>query len=120
MSAILKKYSTLRALVLREKAAIEDRLRQIEEIFAEKAPSEPPVAAKLVKVRRKRARNKVSLKAAVLEVTKGKMLTKAEILTAVEKLGYRFSTKNPLNSLGTVLYSGKEFKNVNGKFTAAK
>jgi len=50
-------------------------------------------------------------------VTTGKPLGKSEILEAVQKLGYRFAAKNPVNSLNTVLYSGDSFKNQNGKFS---
>jgi hypothetical protein len=51
-----------------------------------------------------RARNELSLKEAVLQVIKGKAMTKQEILDAVLATGYQFTTDDPLNSLGVVLY----------------
>ncbi len=65
-----------------------------------------------------RARNELSLKEAVLKVIEGKALTKHEILDAVLALGYHFSTDDPLNSLGVILYGKKpKFKNDHGKFS---
>jgi len=65
-----------------------------------------------------RAHNKLSLKEAVLKVIEGKSLTKHEILDAVLALGYTFSTDDPLNSLGVVLYGKKpKFKNDHGRFS---
>ncbi|MBN8247844.1 MAG: hypothetical protein J0L84_10415 [Verrucomicrobia bacterium] len=67
----------------------------------------------------KRARNAMSLREAVLTVTKSKPLPKAEILAAVGKLGYVFSAKDPMNSLNTFLYTDKQVKNYDGKFGPA-
>jgi hypothetical protein len=65
-----------------------------------------------------RTRNELSLKQSVLKVIDGKALTKHEILDAVLALGYTFSTDDPLNSLGVILYGKKpKFKNENGKFS---
>ena len=45
---------------------------------------------------------------------------KQEILDAIHKLGYRFTTKNPMNSLGVILYGkNPRFKNENGRFSPA-
>jgi hypothetical protein len=45
-------------------------------------------------------------------------MTKHEILDAILMLGYQFSTDDPLNSLGVVLYGKKpKFKNEKGKFS---
>jgi hypothetical protein len=39
-------------------------------------------------------------------------------LDAVQKLGYKFAGKNPINSIGVILYGKpKHFKNENGKFS---
>jgi len=67
----------------------------------------------------KRAKNEMSLREAVLTVTKSKALPKAEILAAVGKLGYVFSAKDPMNSLNTFLYTDKRIKNYDGKFGPA-
>jgi hypothetical protein len=48
----------------------------------------------------------------------GKSLTKHEILDAVLASGYQFSTNDPLNSLGVILYGkNPKFKNQNGRFS---
>ena len=64
----------------------------------------------------RRPRNELSLREAVLTVTRAKPLAKAEILEAVAQLGYQFSAKSPLNSLNTLLYTDKQIKNYGGKF----
>ena len=62
--------------------------------------------------------NRLSL-GCITEVTKAKPLTKPEILTAVKKLGYKFGSDKPINSLNVVLYSNRQFKNSGGKFSPA-
>ncbi|MGZ8898636.1 MAG: hypothetical protein ACXW3Z_00950, partial [Limisphaerales bacterium] len=50
--------------------------------------------------------------------TGGGPLSKEEILNGVKQLGYRFSTNNPLNSLGVILYGkSPKFKNDAGRFS---
>lgn len=66
-----------------------------------------------------RARNEMSLKETVLKVIEGKSLTKHEILDAVLASGYQFTTDDPLNSLGVILYGkSPKFKNDKGRFSA--
>jgi hypothetical protein len=60
--------------------------------------------------------NPAALKVMVLQVTKKKPLTRQEILVAVQKAGYKFVAKDPLNSLSTLLYTAKEIKNFGAKF----
>jgi hypothetical protein len=112
MNDPLKQFMALRESLLKEKAALESRLGQINDALGH--PGEQSSTS------RKRARNAVSLKDAVVQVLDGKILSKPEILVAVQKLGYQFATRDPMNSLNTVLYSGKKFKNVDGKFTLSK
>ena len=70
--------------------------------------------------RRKRAKNELSLKEAVVKALAGKSLSRTELLQAVMKLGYTFTAKKPLNSLSTLLYSDRSIKNNGGKFSIAK
>ena len=117
--------------ILNEKAELEKRLDEIDQILQllqskESSSSSPPSrggakqarAAKKVSKKlgaRTRAQNKLSLREAIQQATARKPLTKVEILEAIGKLGYKFSTSNPLNSLSSVLYGDKkEFKNVGG------
>lgn len=67
----------------------------------------------------RRLRNALSLKDAILKVTHSAAKTKEEILTDVQKLGYRFTTSNPLASINAVLYAKHQFRNVKGRFSPA-
>jgi hypothetical protein len=60
------------------------------------------------------------LREAVLQLTSQRAMTKEEILQGVKQLGYKFSTSNPLNSLGVILYGkNPRFKNEQGRFSPA-
>ena len=126
----LQQYVPRLESILNERAELEKRLGEIDQILQslqskEASSSSPPSggakrarAAKKVSRKaaaRTRAQNKLSLREAVQQATARKPLTKVEILEAVDKLGYKFSTSNPLNSLSSVLYGDKkEFQNVGG------
>ncbi len=119
----IKKFIALRDGLLKEKAELTARLAEIEKALgveggAEKAAKAPKAAGK--RGPKRRARNELSLKEAAAKVASGKPLTKQEILDGILKLGYVFKTKDPMNSLNVVLYSGKNFKRADGKFVAAK
>ncbi len=132
----LKEFVNLRNALLKRKQDLESELLHINralEIQAAPAPAParavkaaapvavaaPAKAGRKAKAGGKRARNEVSLKEAVLAATKAKPLTKPEILAAITKSGYKFSAKSPMNSLNTLLYSDKGFKNHGGKFGPA-
>lgn len=123
---------------MKEKATLEARLVEINEALgvASATTTEPEPAVvpkrrgrpagrkKAAKVkssgRGRRARNKLSLKEAVLQAISKKPLGRQEIVQAVKKLGYKFSTGDPLNSVSAMLYSNKKtFKNENKKFSPA-
>lgn len=121
----IKKFIALRDGLLKEKNELTARLAEIEkalgvegEVKTEKAAKAPKAAGK--RGPKRRARNELSLKEAAAKVAAGKALTKQEILDGILKLGYVFKTKDPMNSLNVVLYSGKNFKRADGKFSAAK
>jgi hypothetical protein len=69
-----------------------------------------------------RPRNNKSLKDVVLEVlANGKEMSKHQVLDEVIKRSYSFSTKDPLNTLGTVLYGkNPRFQNNKGMFSLKK
>ena len=120
----LRKYVDLRNSLTREKAQLEERLRQINDALGEAslapaAPSQQGMAARGGK-RGRPAASGLSLREAVLQATSQQALTKQEILDAVKQMGYRFSTNNPMNSLGVILYGkNPRFKNDNGRFSPA-
>src|SRR6266480_1793026 len=102
----LKEYVALRDSIVTEREEIIIRLREMDAALgimglrgkgSYRGPGTPTG----------RARNELSLKESVLKVIEGKALTKHEILDAVLALGYTFSTDDPLNSLGVILYGRK-------------
>ena len=113
-SDALKQYVALRQALLKEKSTLETRLEQISRALDLNGGAAPEKSSGS-----KRLKNPMSLKKAVIRATKEKPLSKQEILTAIHKLGYRFTAKDPVNSLNTVLYTGKVFKNHGGKFSPA-
>jgi hypothetical protein len=129
----VQQYLSLHQSLLNEKASLEARLAKISKALsgqaaagvavAPKRRGRPPGKAKAKpgpKPGRKRAKNSMSMREAVFKVLGGKALGRQEVLQAVLKLGYTFQTKNPLNSLGVVLYKDKGIKLANGKFSLAK
>lgn len=120
----VKQYLALRASLLQEKASLEARLADINKALSERpgeaAATAVPTAQRGPRRRwPRRVRNEMTLKEAVMRVTKDKPLTKPEILEAVKKLGYRFATKSPMNSLDMLLYKRGNFKRNGKKFSPA-
>lgn len=113
----LKQYVSLRDSIFAEREQLVSRLREIDDALGAMGlrgrntyygPRTPTG----------RVRNEMSLKEAVLKVLEGRSLTKHEVLDAVLRTGYQFSTSDPLNSLGVILYGrNPKFKNVAGKFS---
>lgn len=138
----LKQFVALRAELLREQGELVARLAEIEKALGAvgtvvagvaaparrgrppgRRPGRPPGAASAAaaapKRRAKRAKNALSLREVVLSVTKDAPLSRQDLLKAVQKNGYVFTAKDPLNSLSTLLYSDKGIKNYDGKFGPA-
>jgi hypothetical protein len=119
----LTQLTALRTALQKERTEILERLTQIESALGDGGPAAFITSGKRgtapKQKRGPRARNKFTIREAVAKATAGRPLSLTEIVQAVTKLGYKFSSKNPQNSLGAFLY-GKEgrkhFKRVNGKF----
>jgi hypothetical protein len=128
MNTDVKEFLSLRNAIYREKSEIEARLREINSALGNNAGNGQiqPVTAKREAIslaeekgHGRGRRNALSLKEAVLKVTEAGALTKEQILEGVQKLGYRFATKDPLNSLGVILYGkNPRFRNEAGRFKA--
>src|SRR5688500_2569349 len=113
----LKQYVSLRDAIFAEREQLITRLREIDEALGAMGlrgrdsyygPRTPTG----------RVRNEMSLKEAVMKVIEGKELTKHEILDSVLRMGYQFSTVDPLNSFGVIFNGGnRKLKNEGGKFT---
>lgn len=117
------KYLALRESLTKEKAALEARLAAINRALGAPAPAPAAVRAKpgpKPGSRRKRAKNDMSMKEAAVKALTGKSLSRHDVLKAILALGYKFSAKDPLNSLSSLLYADKAFKNAAGKFSLAK
>ncbi len=110
----LKQFTALRDSLSKRKAVLEAELARINAALGAASADLTTGGGRSV-----RAQNSLSLKEAVLAATKSKPLTKPEILDAVAKLGYKFSAKDPMNSLNTLLYTDKQIKNNGGKFGPA-
>ena len=115
----LKDFATLRHSLETERERISARLQSINAVLGD-VPSPIVKTSKLAKAKKDtRAKNELSLKKAIIKVTMDKALAKDEIFEAVKNLGYKFTTKKPLNSINVVLYGKKpKFKNQDGKFTS--
>ncbi|HVY72189.1 MAG TPA: hypothetical protein VHH73_19810 [Verrucomicrobiae bacterium] len=115
----------LRASLLKEKAKLETRLGELDnaladgEMTAMPARRGRPAGVSSAKNGGRRPKNVLSLREAVGKVTGSRAMTKKEIFDAVQKIGYKFGGKDPMNSLNVVLYSKKQFKNDGGKFSPA-
>lgn len=118
----VKQFIALRAALTSEKTRLEARLAEIDRALGQAVgrSSAKGAVATVPPPRHKRANNVVSLKEAVIQATKNKPLTKREILEAIKRNGYRFSAKNPMNSLNVTLYTKGNFKRANGKFSPLK
>jgi hypothetical protein len=114
----VQQFVSLRDSISAERENIIARLREID---AALGSAGLPGAAAYYQPRTygPRTHNELSLKEAVLKVLEGgKSLTKHEILDAIVALGYTFTTNDPLNSLGVVLYGkSPKFKNQHGRFS---
>jgi hypothetical protein len=137
----VRRYIDLRDALRREKTELEERLKQLNEALGEtsgmiesgggeQASSAPAKTAAAPSARAgkqgagrggrrgRRTSSGLSLRDAVLEVTASGPKTKDEILDGIKDLGYKFSTNNPKNSLGVILYGkNPRFKNEDGKFS---
>lgn len=123
----LAQFTALRSALAVEREAIQKRLEQIDAALSGGAV---PLARSAVPVREvkqrqtsprpaKRPGNKMSVREAITQATAKKPLSIHEIVEAVQKNGYKFSSSNPVNSVGAFLYSEngkKHFKRLDGKF----
>ena len=67
----------------------------------------------------RRAQNSMSLEQAIMQATQKTRLPRQALVAAVQNIGYKFTAKDPLNSLSTVLYTSRKIKNYDGVFGPA-
>jgi len=114
---VLQEYISLQSTLHREREELVARLRQIDEVLGQTFSSSGNSDG-TPRARRGRKGNPLSLRDAVLQVTAKRPMTKEEVYQAVQRIGYRFGGKDPLNSLGVVLYGkNPRFRNEGGRFS---
>ncbi len=119
----LKTFVELRSQLQKDKTAIERRLKEIIRALGNNNDVPATRVRPLTQRGRKQKRegqtaNSLSRRETVVRALSKRPLTRQEILVAVQKLGYRFSGKDPMNSLGALLYAKNSgFKNENGRFS---
>ncbi len=108
----LKQYAKLRQQLTDEKSQLETRLNQINAVLGSETtpaqapqPAQAPVRRAARRGRKPRAGNTMSMREAVLMALSNGPVARKDLVKAVEGAGYRFNTKNPLNSIGSVLYA---------------
>jgi hypothetical protein len=117
----LKQYAELRDSISAERERLMARLREIDAAIGATDLRGRPSYQSGSAAGAPRARNDMSLKETVIKVLSGgKSLTKHEILEAVLATGYQFTTSDPINSLGVVIYGkSPKFKKVKKRFSLA-
>jgi hypothetical protein len=126
----VQQFTNLRAALVSERETLRKRLQQLDAALAGIGTGAAPraqekAARRSVKpsARPSRASNTMSIREAVAKVTARKPLSVREIVEAVQKIGYKFTSSDPVNSVGAYLYGAhgrKLFKRADGKFSPAK
>ena len=115
--AAIPQFLSLHNSILAERQALLERLKKIDESL-EAMGLNATMRYYGIHTPTGRVRNKLSLRETVHQILSKKALTKEELLDAVLRTGYSFSTNDPLNSLGVVLYGkNSKFKNSHGRFS---
>ena len=124
----LQQYAKLHKQLTEEKSQLESRLNQINQVLGGERPPEqvapssseptevaPPPAKR--RGRKPKVGNQMSMREAVLKALSQGPLARKELVKAVENVGYVFTTRNPLNSIGSILYDNNTpIKSKDGKF----
>jgi hypothetical protein len=115
----IKRFVTLRQQLAEERTTLEVRLREINDALGQiTGAAVSAIPARSGGGRRGRKGSGGSLREHVMAVVQGGPKTKEELLAAVQARGYKFSTRNPLNSLGVILYGkNPRFNRADGKFS---
>ena len=115
----LREYTRIRKALIRERARLKKKLAEIDEALGSDVWGSEGRNQFNSSTKTTRAGNPMSLREAIRTVTAKRPLTKREILDEIDKLGYKFSSDKPVNSLNSILYAKKQFKNQNGRFSPA-
>jgi hypothetical protein len=123
---VVRLYAKLQNQLLAEKRSLEARLNEINQVLgSESVPARgrsdapiPHLAGEVRRGRGRRAHNSMSLREAIMRALSERgPLTRHELGQAVQELGYVSKAKDPLNSMGVVLYAKNSvFRKRDGKF----
>jgi len=113
---VLKQFAKLKQTLVDERDMLERRLAEIDATLASGEVNDTNRRLIRRSGLRRRRPNPMSLKEAIIKVTSVRPLSKEEILEAVKKLGYKFSTDRPMQSLQACLYQKKHFRRDDGRF----
>jgi hypothetical protein len=118
----LKQFASLRRQLQEEKVRLETRLAELNQVLQSEPKDSRPTSsaaatARPVAARASQAANQLSLREAVTKALAGGPLSRKELVKAVENVGYVFRTKDPLNSMGVILYAkNAPFQKKDGRF----
>jgi hypothetical protein len=132
----LKQFAKLQQQLVVEKGQLQARLNEITQVLGNEtglpsitttttpAQTEAPTPTLTPQPKRKgrrgagpRGGNTMSLREAVMQALSKGPLSRKELVGAVQGIGYVFTTKNPANSLGSVLYAkDTPIKSKEGRF----
>jgi hypothetical protein len=101
---LLQRFVALRQQLEREREAIQTRIFKIDVALGR---AREQIAIASMRSRRPR-RNSMSLRDAVQQVLRSGPMNRYQIFEAVQRQGYRFVSRHPLQSLATTLYRNRD------------
>lgn len=117
-SNVLKQFETLHRQLVEEREQLRQRLAALNNALGDNGS---PATAMPVGAARATTARDLGMREAIQQATSAQPLSVREIVDAIQKIGFRFKSKNPYNSVGAYLY-GKEgrkyFSKTDGKFSA--
>ena len=105
MEEKLKSFLEKRDSLLQTRAKILEKIREIDQLLG--SGGNLPVLE--IGQRRRRPKNEINLRDDIGKALADGPKDRNQILEAVQAMGYKFSTNNPLNSLSAALYTNKQF-----------
>ena len=120
-TSLITKFTRLVNDLKQERGKLTDRMAEIDAVLASTSSQNGHVRSSDHVARPRTKGNKLTLREAITEAVKTRPLDKKEIVAAVERLGYRFATKDPTGSISALVYSKagrRAFTNQAGKFSA--
>jgi hypothetical protein len=102
--------SQVKFWIIREREHLVNRLNEIDQALGQMGEPRKAYGS--------RVHNTMNIKEAITKVTAKSPLTVREIVEAVQAIGYKFTTRNPINSVGAYLYGAgkKQFTRKEGNF----